>query len=363
MWGSRKRLTDDINRWRAAGWVTSEGEEHILREIASAKRGVGLASVLGILASVLLGFAAISFVAAHWQDMPRLSRLALLFSLIGGGYGVAGLFAWRGQRLFSDAAILFAVIAFGASIALISQMFHIDGNPPDGVLLWMLGAIVAGVALQSHPALALAMVLAALWAGMQSGQSGAVHWPFLVAWTAVTAAFVWQQWRPGMHIAGVALSGFIITLGYLLDTGYRHELVAVTGVAGTALAIAASKLRPDTEAIAAPVLGYAIAVAFAGMFALQFWGFTSSGELMFLAAVTLAFLLAAIWYGVTMQHRGAVWLGYIGFSIEILALYWKTVGTILDTSLFFLVAGLIVAGLAFMAWRLAMRSTPQEVTL
>ena len=99
--------------------------------------------------------------------------------------------------MFSDAAILFAVAAFGASIMLISQMFHIDGNPPDGVLLWLLGALLSGVALRSNPALAFAMVLAALWTGMESGQTSSVHWPFLIAWAAVSAAFVWQRWVPG----------------------------------------------------------------------------------------------------------------------------------------------------------------------
>ena len=66
-------------------------------------------------------------------------------------------------------------------------------------------------------------------------------------------------------------------------------------------------------------------------------------------------LLAAISHGLSTQNRGALWLGYLGFSIEILALYWQTVGSILGTSLFFLIAALIVAALAFMALRLAQR--------
>ena len=88
MWGQRKRLSEDIRRWRSLGWVTADGEVKIRDELASRGGGVGLASVLGILASVLLGFAAISFVAAHWQDMPRLFRLVLLLGLIWAGYGL-----------------------------------------------------------------------------------------------------------------------------------------------------------------------------------------------------------------------------------------------------------------------------------
>jgi uncharacterized membrane protein len=356
MWGYHKRLEADLRRWRQAGWVTADAETRILEDAASRGRGFSVASSLGILASVLLGFAAMSFVAAHWQDMPRLLRLGLLLSLIWAGYAAAGVFAARGHRMFADAAVLFAVAAFGANIMLISQMFHIDGNPPDGVLFWGLGALLSGIALRSNPALALAMVLAAAWSGMTSAQTGEVHWPFLVAWLAISAAFVWQRWRPGIHISAIALSGFIVSFGYLLGTGHRHDLVAVIGIASVALSLAAAKVRPELNAVSVPALGYSIAVAFFGLFALQFIEATGNRSLVFLAAVTLAMLLAAIWYGLTSHHRGALWLGYIGFSIEILSLYWKTVGSILDTSLFFLVAGQIVSGLAFMALRLAKRS-------
>lgn len=355
MWGSGKRLGDDVRRWRGEGWITAEGETRILAELAQRGSGVGIASALGILASVLLGFAVMSFVAAHWEDMSRAFRMILLFGLILAGYGAAGYFETRGKQLFADAAILFAVAAFGASIMLIAQMFHIDGNPPDGVLAWMLGALLSGVVLRSNPALAFAMVLAAVWSGMTTGSTGNVHWPFVGAWAAITAAFVWQRWQPGAHISGLAMAGFVISLGYLLSDGHAHSLVATLGVAAAAAAIAAIRLDSETASIAAPALGYGIAVAFAGLFALQFFETTTTTQLIALAAITLALLLASIGYGLATHHRGAIWLGYIGFSIEVLALYWKTVGTILDTSLFFLVAGLIVAALAFMAWRLAHR--------
>ena len=62
--------------------------------------------------------------------------------------------------------------------------------------------------------------------------------------------------------------------------------------------------------------------------------------------------MAAIFWGLRTGNRAALWLGYVGFSFEILAIYSKTIGTLLNTSLFFLVAGLIVAGLAAMAYRL-----------
>jgi uncharacterized membrane protein len=355
MWGYKKRLTRDVSRWREAGWLTAEAESRIVEELARSGREVGLASALGILASILLSFAVVSFVAAHWQEMPRGARLALIFALISAGYAAAGYLASRGAAKMADAGILFSCAVFGAGIALISQMYHIDGHPPDGVLLWGLGSFLAGAALRSNPALALSLVLFALWTAMEMGGSGRVHWPFLGAWAAVSAAFAWQRWQPGVHLSGLAMTMFVIGLGYVINKGHAHHVVVGIGLLVAALSIAAMKSRPEWDGVAAPALGYAIAAAYVGMFALQFFEDISTSRLILLAAITLLGLLATIAFGLYSGHRGALWLGYIGFSIEILSVYWKTVGTLLDTSLFFLVAGLIVAALAYMAYRLAQR--------
>jgi uncharacterized membrane protein len=354
MWAPyRKRLTRDLERWRSNGWISEMSYAAILDDVGKNSRELGLPSALAILASVLFGFAAISFVAAHWQDVPRLGRLALLLAGVWLGYGASGWLAMRNQRAFADAAILFAVAMFGASIMLISQMYNIDGSPPDGVLMWWIGALFAGVVLRSNPALALTLMLVCVWSSMETAERGSVHWPFLIGWGAVTAAFAWQRCRPGLHLSALALSFFVVSLGYLLGTGHEHALVAIAGGLAAAVAIAVERTWPEFETIAAPALGYAIAVTFAGLFALQFIESPSRSELVALAALTLVFLLAAIVYGVSTQNRGALWIGYLGFSIEILWLYWQTIGSILGTSLFFLIAALIVTALAVMALRLA----------
>ncbi len=153
MWSPyRKRLLRDLDRWRSNGWLSEEGRTAILTDVESGARSFSLASALGILASVLFGFAAISFVAAHWDDVPRLVRLILLLASIWVGYGTAGWLEARGHSLLADAAVLFACGMFGASIMLVSQMYNIAGNPSDGVLLWWIGTLFAGAALRSNPA-------------------------------------------------------------------------------------------------------------------------------------------------------------------------------------------------------------------
>ena len=59
------------------------------------------------------------------------------------------------------------------------------------------------------------------------------------------------------------------------------------------------------------------------------------------------------------ENRTALWIAYAVFSVEIFSLYLKKIGTLLGTSLFFLVMGLIVAVLAVIAFRLHSGMRPQ----
>ena len=353
----RKRIERDLPRWREAGWVTPEGEAAIRRDVASGAHSLGLANALAILAAVLIGFAAMSFVAANWQEMPRLLRIGMLVAALWASYATAHAMAQRNMTAFADAAILLGVAIFGASIMLISQMYHMDGSPANFVLVWAAGSFLAGVLLRSNPALAFTMVLIVIWGLMEALRLERVFWPFLLPWALVSAAFYWQRWRPGLHLSGIALSGFLISLGYRLFDGHAHGLVVALGLGIGGIGLIGEHLKQDLRALWHGILNYGLVIAFAGLLALQFVEKPELDVFILLAVLALALAIAAIAWGLHSDNRGALWLGYIAFSVEILSIYSKTVGTLLDTSLFFLVAGVIVAGLAALAYRIHARRT------
>jgi uncharacterized membrane protein len=362
MWSYRKRIDADLVRWREAGWITPEGESAIRRDLEKGVRTLGLANALAILSAVLIGFAVMSFVAANWQTMPRLLRIGMLFAALWASYGLSGVLARRGMTGFAHAAVLLGVSIFGGSIMLISQMYHMDGNPADAVLLWAGGALLAGVALRSNPSLAFAMVLVVYWGITEALRLDKVFWPFLVPWALISAAFYWQRWRPGLHLSGIALTGFIVSLGYRLNDGHAHGLVVAGGLAVMAAAIAGEKLKPELPALWSGSFNYGLVITLAGLWALQFIENPPLDVFILLAVLALGLLVATIFWGMKAGNRGALWLSYIGFSVEILAIYGKTIGTLLNTSLFFLVAGLIVSGLAAIAYRLHQRGLPEGAT-
>ncbi len=356
-----RRLDRDLPRWREAGWLSADGEGAIRADVAAQSRKVELAPVLGILGAVLIGFGAMSFVAANWNDMARLFRLALIFGGLFGAYGLAGVLFERRHPAFAHAAILAGVALFGAGIMLIAQMYHIEGHPPGAVLVWALGALLAGVVLRSDPTLALAMLLMGLWSGWEMSDSGGVHWAFLAGWGAVATAIAWRRWVPGLHLAAVVLSIWIVSLGYVLFNGHGHGhgVVVGIGLVVAAAGLAAPAVSERWSAWSIPGVAYGMTIAFAGLFALQFVESATLDTLILLAILALALVVGGIGYGLRVGSPALLWLGYAGFSVEVLGLYFKTVGTLLVSSLFFLSAGVIVIALAAIAYRLHAR-TSQE---
>lgn len=262
---------------------------------------------------------------------------------------------------FANAATLAGTALFGASIMLIAQMFHIEGNPPDAVLMWALGTVFAGAVLSSTAALGFAMPLMVLWGSWEQIQTSDVYWWFLAGWAAVTIAYVWHKWRPGFHISAIALSSFIVSLGFTLGSGNSFDVVAMIGLAvaaAAAIPVWLTKTPSFDEQLS--IAGYGAIVAFCGLFGMQFIEGLSGAHLAVIAALTLSLLVAAIYFAITFESRMILWLGYIGFSAETLALYFKTVVSLLHTSVFFVVAGLLVSALAWLAYALHARVHQME---
>ena len=74
------RLEADARRWVEKGLVDEATAERLLDESRSQKRGYSFTSIVVLLGVVCLCFAAMTFVAANWEDMPKLVRVALILT-------------------------------------------------------------------------------------------------------------------------------------------------------------------------------------------------------------------------------------------------------------------------------------------
>jgi uncharacterized membrane protein len=363
----RQRVERDLARWQTAGWVNEAGATAILAELASRRSALGVAPIFAMLGVVLFGCAVMSFVAAHWTAMSKLARLGLLLAGLWGCYGAALTLFRRRLNAFAQAAVLGGIAVYGASIMLIAQMYHMEGNPPDAVLMWALGALLAAVLVPSRPALAATFVLGLVWTQWERALADGPHWQFLALWAAAAAAAARLGWRPGLHLAAISLAIWLVPLGFFLLDHHAHWIIAAIG-ALTAVGAAAIDRR---SAASAALFAYAIIVTFAGLYLLAFLDDYFFGratdkswapQLVLLSILTLALLLGAMLWALMSDNRGALWLAYGGFALEVVSLYVKTFGTLLNTSLFFLIAALMVSLLAWAAYHLHRRSPSAEVT-
>lgn len=121
------------------------------------KRTINIIVTIG---AVLIGAGIFSFIAANWQSMPNVVKVGIILSAMFFAYG-AGWFMKEkyGFQKTGDALILLGAIIYGAGIFLVAQMFNIRANWPDGFILWMIGAIAMGFAIESYPLLYLSIPL------------------------------------------------------------------------------------------------------------------------------------------------------------------------------------------------------------
>lgn len=363
----RSRIETDLKRWQDAGWISADGEAAIRGDLDGRKSRFGLPHVLALLGGVLLCFAAMTFVASNWQTMSKLLRLSVLAAGLWGSFAAAFAFFRRDQEAFGHTAVLVGSGVFGASIMLIAQMYHIDGHPPDAVLVWGIGAALAGIALRSPPALVLSVLLLGLWSGWESTLNHAVHWAFVPAWTGLTgAALAVTRWRPVFHLLALVLAGWTFFLGPLWfgPAGFRYGTefapFQMSFVCGAVLAAAIGLAQPWIDRVV-PVgkaaTAYMLGAAYAGLWGVQFIGRNHGGlPLGVWFVLALAGLIGLIVYALRADNRPVLWLSYTAFSIELVSIYFKTLGTLMNTSLFFLSAGLLVIGLSWIAWKLHNRA-------
>jgi uncharacterized membrane protein len=219
----RKRLSADLPAWRDKGWVTKDGATAILASLDERSGpGFGLAAVVAVLGTLLIGFGIFAFVGANWDYMPRIFRFGLLLLCLAAAYGLGAFLQKRGLPRFADAAVLLGGFVFAASIALVGQTYHMAGEFADAILLWLVGALIAAFVTQSVSGAVLALAGTAYWTYVTTVDNNiGPHWGGLIAVLLGGALAVWLDSRIARVTAILALGFWIVVttmhLGMVLD--------------------------------------------------------------------------------------------------------------------------------------------------
>jgi uncharacterized membrane protein len=230
-----------------------------------------------------------------------------------------------------------------------------------------------------------------------------VQWEFLPLWAALTAAIAWNRSAVGLYAAAASLSVWLVMIGVTLSS-HPFTAVAATGavLAGVSAAVVVVAENELARRIAARAIPFAIAVCFGGLFGqpddgaraivieivlaigagaaagyvmltrkyakvqpivpllfayalgVAFYGLAveqfhrhlSLHTVVMAAGLTFVILAGALICGIQARSRSIMWLAYAGLVTETLWLYLDKLGNLINTSLFFLIAGAAMFGLA-----------------
>ena len=206
-WMRKNLLRRETRRWVDEGLVEPFQAERILNRYGTSLNDTA-PSALGLLtglAGLFAGLALLLLVSANWEQLPRLARFAGLVTLTAvlNGWGVLRL-----ARAGSGGGLLFlGGFAYGASIMLTGQMYHLGEHFPNGLLLWALG-LVPLTLLSGGRLLALqGLAVAVAWMLLEYRFAAPWLMPLFLA-----VAF-WVAWR--RRVAGLALATLAATALWL----------------------------------------------------------------------------------------------------------------------------------------------------
>jgi uncharacterized membrane protein len=424
--GYRQRLEADLVKWVAGGVISGDAAQSIRKARFGEEAVSRLPGIFAMLGALMLAASVSAFVAANWQEIPRLVRLVGIFALIAGCFFPALLLERRGMPKGADAAITLATLCFGAGVALVGQMYHLPADWPAGAMLIALGGLVAAALTGKNGPLLIAFVAMTSWScgRFDAWQWREIHWSFLLlfvpgfllvlgrenrllAHAAILALSVWlatllvqpSDVRPlatekyvfNLIDGGLAFSAAYIAIGLLaLHRGWPAVTQALlpwgAWIFGLLLCneifFALEKALANLHAVDSHVYP-AYGAALVALAALAVLGpERDKGKFVIIAAcvagliippilsgiagtgvpsrvlVSIAVLVSAsafITGGLLAGLGTLIAVGYAVFGASILILLWRTIGSLLNQSLFFLVAGVALVGLAAGARQLANR--------
>jgi uncharacterized membrane protein len=357
MAGYAGRVRADIERWVFTGLIDRATADRLVADVEKhSGKSFSFGNVLAVMAAILLGASVLIFVAANWEAIPRLVRVLSLFALISVSYVGGALLKQRGSG-FGEALYLLGAAAFGASIALIGQMYHFTGDESQAVLVWCFGTMLAAAGLRSPILTNAAVALAATWLWMRGFEWNAVKdFPhgFLLVGAVIWAISYWTESAAARHLLllCVILYAMLFGISYgLAETGIALALLS------TAVFLAAHFAHDTVERFAklgGPYPAHSLVGFLVGMSMVQASVFDEFGPMLLATLVAFSGIVAAL----LMRGRQSAlmrWIAYIAFSIELCFLYVVTLGTMISTAGLFLFSGMALAIVAYIIMRIERR--------
>jgi uncharacterized membrane protein len=368
--------------WVRDGVVTAAQRDAILaRHPVPAAGANRFLAILAGIGGTLLVVGVSLVIKANWESLGDWFKILGLVTLLLGSYALG----WRWKvspgryPRTGDACLMAAAVFFLLGIALVSQIFHLNSRPANGVLLWWLGIVLLPWLTGARGMQAVSVAAGLSWLGMEFGASDS--WlrfaatghrsyddGYLFAAAAVPVGLALALFGVGLrhgrherfagvheHLGWVVACAGLYALGFTWSVhqwsmhtlpGARWQpvlVLALLAAAGGAWAWLRNfaGLRPLAWALLPPLVP-----AFAHLLG---WELRDSGWLWGALACLSLFLLnlGMVRAGLASGRESWINLGMLFIALNILTRYFLLFGTMLEGGVFFIVTGLLVLGLGW----------------
>jgi uncharacterized membrane protein len=303
----RRQLKDQLPILESEGLVTPQQTQALsnryqLNTLGSEAMSM-LLTVIYTIGAVLIGIGIISFVAAHWDNIDRSTKIIMIFAVMFVAHGT-GFYLWQIRGSYpklGHTLVLLGTLIFGANIGLMAQIFHIHSNPSNGFMAWSLGAIIAAYALRSIPNAVLAAIVAiiALFASTTS------YPHYIPAWFPLAAIILFVPFIYYTKSCWALCSTLVLLILSFPFTFTREGCGEFGSVAGLALAGVLlfawgtiSYPKPFLKFIAPGAWTFGIIAAFFALYLCSFFDFCRElvphWENSFLASFSAFFITSAV---------------------------------------------------------------------
>lgn len=185
--------------------------------------------IFAVLGALLVGSGIILIIAHNWDDFPRSIKtfFAVIILLIAQGLCAYTLLKKRADRAWEESSSTFLFFAFGASIALLSQIYNLPGNVASFLLSWLLFCFPIMYVMKSSMASILHIVWVTFFV-MQTGFHSAPevnpNWYWLLLGLGLPYYYQICQEKPNSNYVVFHHWLYAISLAIAIGTiGERHD--------------------------------------------------------------------------------------------------------------------------------------------